>query len=250
MRWVISTFLIIASTVGATISAQSEAKDQRDAVLMAKKIARQMQQTQDIKPILKQYASPRFIDVAREEYYFNVFALMDEDLVKKLDPKTAEAYYIAATNWLYLALIYSCSESKGEEDVDFIFPPDIKKFMVGRPVLTNFLKSEGELPKPKTPDEIKKLIPDLLRISVIYRKYLRSFKTLSFKRYLTVSNLATLSTDWKFFKPEVGTCEYHCLDIPKGFRTVSMPVPGFLYAEFSRIKTRMMLTHIYMFPGD
>lgn len=86
---------------------QTEEKDKADGVRTARQVARYLQQTQDINLVLRKYATKNFLDGAPKDHLFNVFSALDEDVLAKLDDKTRDTYYLAASNWFYLGIVYT-----------------------------------------------------------------------------------------------------------------------------------------------
>src|SRR5438477_5039107 len=127
---------------------QTEQKDQADAIRVGRQAGRFLQQTQDIRPLIRKYAVKDFLNGVVDDHLFNVFAALDEDLLPQLDPKTRDAYYIAVSNLLYLVIIYNCANNPGLKNAyggeKLVFPPGVEKLMRGKPILSTWLDDSKE----------------------------------------------------------------------------------------------------------
>jgi len=254
---VLGCCLLLAAATAAQTLAQTEAKDKADAVRIAHQASRYLQQTQDIRLLLRKYAVKNFLNGAVKEPWSNVFGALDEGFLPKLDASTQEDYYVAASNWFYFAIVYTFNHkpkisASGGDDV--VFPPGVEKLMHGKPVLSTWLSDSDEnIPKPKTEKEVRKTVIDIEKVNSIYRKRLRSIKTKPYQAYLSMAKKG-LDQGSEFFKPEVSRCDsgsdFMCLGLPRDSRLIIMHVPGFYYAAFSRVNGRMKILHIMQGPGD
>ena len=181
-------------------------------------------------------------------------ALEDSDLIKKLDRKTQEEFYIAGSNWMYFALIYTCTQKPKKNDYrgeDLVFPPGVEKLMRGKPMMSNLLPDPGDAPKPKTVEDVRKLTVDIKKVNSIYRRHLTFLKKMPYNRYLDL--IKKFDKDAELFKQDVSTCDgdWDCAGLPHGSRIIFIGiVPVFWGIVFARVNGRMKIIHIMQTPGD
>lgn len=247
-------FLFITQS-SLILVAQSEEKDKADAVRVAREMSRYLQQIQDLRQVLQKYAVKRFMDGTSDDRLFNVLAGLDEDVLPTLDHNTRNRFYIAASNFIYGAVVYSCCahEHSPKDADDIIFPPKVEKLMRGMPFLSHWLGNNGEdRRKPKTPKEVRSATHEIERVNATFRQYLTVIRRMPFKQYLLTVKPANF--EWQeSFTTQVSKCDDtfpKCLGSPVGTRLIFVNVPGFYGAEFIRQNGRMRLIHIYQFPGD
>ncbi len=256
----------VAAVVGAVVLlllgsavhslSQTEQKDRSDAVRVARQIVRDLQKSQDVSSIIRKYAVKDFLDGAIDDHLFNVFGAVDDSVIPKLDPKTRNDYYVAATNWLYLGIIYSSTQKRKKNAYggeDLVLPPGIEKLMKGKPILSNWLpESDQDMPKPKTVEAVENAVTNIEAVNVVYRRYLRHVKQMSFKKYYSILEKAD-GRGKDFFTTEVSKCDEtysKCRNVPTGSRMIGVMVPGFYFVDFARVNGNMKILHIYQGPGD
>lgn len=259
MRCIAKTLniLVLILLIFSSITpSQTEEKDKADAIREAKKVARFMQVNRDVRPMLRRFAVKGFMKTALDDDLFNAFALLKEDLHRSLDTRTQEAFYVAATNFYYLSLIYNVAkmaESKQKPDGNrFLFPAQIEKIMEDMPIMRFLLPGNEEKRfRPSTPDEVRKAVRDFERVNVLLRHSTSSTAAKPYRQF-QLNYEASVGGDFKSFETEVGKCDElnKCPGLPDGTRLIWMSFPGFLSVNFARVNGRMKIMHISIGPGD
>src|SRR5438067_983236 len=119
---IFSTLLLLFALTPNGAFSQTIEKDKEDVLKLVQRFSMRILQTQDIGLLLKEFFVEDLIQNSFKANRRGVFDFVKPDLWPKLDRDLQHKYYVAASNWSYLATMYNCTTAAGKE-------PELKTFL-------------------------------------------------------------------------------------------------------------------------
>ncbi|MBP7416537.1 MAG: hypothetical protein KA831_07780 [Pyrinomonadaceae bacterium] len=248
----IFVLLLLVVTCPIYIFTQVVDKDREDALKLALKFSRRMQQTQDIRPLINEFFVEDAIKNSSKADTPGFYLFVESDLEKQIDRDLQHKFFVAGSNWSYLVFAYIYSKTTApfndEFDITTAFPLDVKRQMRKNPSFLVFRDKsmyDADIRWVKTEKELRTLVKDLEKINALYRNHLGSLKRMSSQKYDAIWNKGEKSLG-KLFDVSSLTCDSddNCFGLRLGTKVMKVTVIPFFQLHVSRINGQMKVLSV------
>ena len=251
MKAVLIGFFLIIAALSHVAFGQRESKEEldrpfveaekRDAIILAKSFTRRFQETQDLEPILVEFMAPDFMEYAKQDHYFNAFVFQDEKLIRKLPEALQRRFFVEATNFFLLTLLYQLVTDPSDSTDGMKHPRQIQ------PIVNKYFDWQPR--GLKSTKQVSVATRDFSKVNKGLRPSLAKIRSMSEQELLKVMKDETPFGE--LGRIEVSRCEnkHLCRGLPLNSRIFGVPIPfGFL--EIGEFNRKMKVIGFIMFPGD
>jgi len=195
---------------------------------LAYDILTKLEQTRDIKPVIKQFFEANYLQGYLKDDEGDWFMLLDRTTATKASPGDLQRYYEALLNVAYRGSLYVVSKFPDADDVPIteeqINSPDLVQLIQKHPYSIKYKSGAGNY------DYLAEKIDSVERM-LIYTDLLEKIGELVGKKTkVTHAQLADYpEAQDNLFKPIVKTCTKECLGLPKGTRLFEVKVSAFRF---------------------